>query len=559
MRKSDTTADRQNVKDPLLKIEETLNHVKENFEETITDVQEKIEQSFTETKKQVKKTAKTYINDIPSFALLIALYAIQGLSLALVTNTIPFILQNKLNVVEFGILSLSVYPYGLKLLWAPLIDTFYIGRIGRRKSWIVASQLLCSILLLTMSFNAERLFSKHNAPIITLVITMLSILLSIQDSAIDGWTINLFHDVDIGYSALCQTIGFAAGFAVSYNGFLSLQQSGWLSFSTFLFMLSLLYLASPIALLLLVKEKQQDNDLEMIRLHNKKSTVAHAYQQIARIIKLPHVTEVLITFLVFGISFSISDSLGPVKLSYRGFEATSLLRLAPYGVPLAAATFVGTAYMASKIPPFKLWKGAFTLKLIFVGLMLLLAFAFPYIDSMDQLPALHTNLFLLVGCTYLMIGKFMGAAQTAMLINVSDAKYGATYMALFKTVLDFGNNVVGRVIHFIIESLTMKACNCESIDGSGDNAGMSVQQRVEACPPEQLKCRATVDGLLIVGGVCFVAGIVMLSFFGSRMRVLDKLNEKIWEFEGENEQELADASSTHKKKVLTATGKIRVD
>lgn len=173
------------------------------------------------------------------------------------------------------------------------------------------------------------------------------------------------------------------------------------------------------------------------------------------------------------------------------------------------------------------WKSAFILKLVFVGLMLTLAFIFPRMDaSVEAIPLLQRNLLLLIGLTYLLISRFMGAAQTAMLINLADARYGATYMAVFKTVLDFGSGVVGRIINFVIQALTIKACDCGGV-------AKDVTQRIENCPREQMSCRATVDGLLIIGGLCFVVGIVLLQFFGHKLRVLDRLNDNIWGMEKE--------------------------
>jgi hypothetical protein len=170
------------------------------------------------------------------------------------------------------------------------------------------------------------------------------------------------------------------------------------------------------------------------------------------------------------------------------------------------------------------------MKLLFVGIMLLLAFVYPHMDNEEKTPPLQLNLFVIVGVTYLLLSRFMGAAQTAMLVRVSDARYGATYMALFKTVLDFGSGLVGRIIQFIIQTLTIQACNCGGVD-------TSIAERVESCPPEQMKCRFVVDGLLIVGGACFISGFVLLRYFGQRMQVLDKLNESVWQIKEEIKQE----------------------
>lgn len=41
-----------------------------------------------------------------------------------------------------AIFNVVMLPYTLKLLWAPLVDSFYVKKIGRRKSWLIPIQFL---------------------------------------------------------------------------------------------------------------------------------------------------------------------------------------------------------------------------------------------------------------------------------------------------------------------------------------------------------------------------------------------------------------------------------
>ncbi len=60
-------------------------------------------------------------------------------------------LSSKVSYTEMGIFSLAAYPYSLKLLWSPVVDSVYSRRVGRRKSWIVPIQLVTAALLLLCS------------------------------------------------------------------------------------------------------------------------------------------------------------------------------------------------------------------------------------------------------------------------------------------------------------------------------------------------------------------------------------------------------------------------
>lgn len=71
----------------------------------------------------------------------------QGVPLGLAYGSVPFILERKLSYTQLGLFSLSGYPYSLKLLWSPVVDSLYSNRIGRRKSWIVPTQLATAAVL----------------------------------------------------------------------------------------------------------------------------------------------------------------------------------------------------------------------------------------------------------------------------------------------------------------------------------------------------------------------------------------------------------------------------
>ena len=51
--------------------------------------------------------------------------------------------------------SLVFWPFSMKLLWAPIVDTAYFSRFGRRKSWLVPVQYLIGIFMIVLSTVSE--------------------------------------------------------------------------------------------------------------------------------------------------------------------------------------------------------------------------------------------------------------------------------------------------------------------------------------------------------------------------------------------------------------------
>lgn len=48
----------------------------------------------------------------------------------------------QVSYVQQAVFSFAYWPFSLKLLWAPIVDSVWSARIGRRKSWLVPTQYL---------------------------------------------------------------------------------------------------------------------------------------------------------------------------------------------------------------------------------------------------------------------------------------------------------------------------------------------------------------------------------------------------------------------------------
>lgn len=82
---------------------------------------------------------------------------LQGIPVGLAFGSIPFLLRAKLSYSQIGIFSLCTYPYSLKLLWSPIVDSIFSPKLGRRKSWIVPIQLIVGGLLWWLGGNVQKL------------------------------------------------------------------------------------------------------------------------------------------------------------------------------------------------------------------------------------------------------------------------------------------------------------------------------------------------------------------------------------------------------------------
>ena len=74
--------------------------------------------------------------------ILFFLYCLQGIPLGL-KSSIPLILTMKgTPYTQQATFSISSYPFSMKVLWAPLVDSIFWSKFGKRKSWLVPVQYL---------------------------------------------------------------------------------------------------------------------------------------------------------------------------------------------------------------------------------------------------------------------------------------------------------------------------------------------------------------------------------------------------------------------------------
>ena len=95
--------------------------------------------------------------DKRALALLVALYLLQGIPVGLAFGSIPFLLRAKLSYSQIGIFTLCTYPYSLKLLWSPIVDSIFSPKLGRRKSWIIPIQTIVGIMFWSLGSNVQQM------------------------------------------------------------------------------------------------------------------------------------------------------------------------------------------------------------------------------------------------------------------------------------------------------------------------------------------------------------------------------------------------------------------
>ena len=102
----------------------------------------------------VTATLKVYAQ--PRVATMLALGFASGLPFLLTGNTLGYWLRDEgTTLAAIGFLSWVGLAYSLKVLWAPVIDRVdapLLGRLGRRRGWIMLAQPLAKGKVVSLAY-----------------------------------------------------------------------------------------------------------------------------------------------------------------------------------------------------------------------------------------------------------------------------------------------------------------------------------------------------------------------------------------------------------------------
>jgi MFS transporter, PAT family, beta-lactamase induction signal transducer AmpG len=148
-----------------------------------------------------------------------------GLPLALTAGT----LQAWLTVVNvdlrtIGLFTLVGLPYTLKFLWAPIMDRFVPPWLGRRRGWMIVTQLA-----LVAGIAALALIDPTRTPwLLAGIVVLVAMTSASQDIVFDAYRTDVLKPLERGFGAAVSVTGYRVAMLVSGAGALILSTYlGW--------------------------------------------------------------------------------------------------------------------------------------------------------------------------------------------------------------------------------------------------------------------------------------------------------------------------------------------
>ncbi len=258
------------------------------------------------------------------FVVLAGLYLAQGIPGYLIVAALPPILREQgVSRTTLGFMALLMLPLVIKFLWAPLVDRVTPLAIGHRRGWIVITQSLTALVILSLAFVAPT-----DVVAIFVIGLLISILTSTQDIATDGYATIMLAAEDRATGNAIQ--GGAVALSVIVGGTLALLLYGWIGWPATMVVMAVIS-TLPLAAALLMHE-------------DARPAAARERPSLKAFLARPETHDILIVALVYRASEGLMKAMeGPylvdagLPLSWIGYLSGASAATAGIGGSVVAA------------------------------------------------------------------------------------------------------------------------------------------------------------------------------------------------------------------------------
>ncbi|KAF0205775.1 MAG: MFS transporter PAT family beta-lactamase induction signal transducer [Gallionellaceae bacterium] len=182
-----------------------------------------------------------------------------GLPLYLLFNLVPAWLRSEhVDLKTIGLFALIQFPYTWKFLWSPFLDRYVLPMLGRRRGWMLLTQIgLLAVIAAMGGFSPQS--DLHT---IAWIATLLALLSATQDIVLDAYRRELLSDAELGLGNSVHVNAYRIAGLIP--GSLSLILADFLPWST-VFIVTALFMLPGVAMTLLVKEPHRASPPKTLR------------------------------------------------------------------------------------------------------------------------------------------------------------------------------------------------------------------------------------------------------------------------------------------------------
>lgn len=272
-----------------------------------------------------------------------------GLPLALVTSTLQaWLTQSGIDLKTIGLFSLVGLPYTFKFFWAPLVDALQVPLLtrllGRRRSWLVLSQLLLIAAIVMLGFADP----KTSIFYVTIAALMVAAASATQDIVIDAFRVESLPQEEQAAGIASYILAYRVALLLSGAGALLLvalleargvpQLTAW----TISYIAAAACVAVGMIAAFLAKEPADENKLEDGDGSPLRRVFVTAFGAFGEFLARPLAIAVLVFVLLFKFCDAFAGVLTVPFVLKIGFDLVTYATIVK-GVGFAAAVIGGLA------------------------------------------------------------------------------------------------------------------------------------------------------------------------------------------------------------------------
>lgn len=354
-----------------------------------------------------------------------------GLPLYIVIQLVPYWLRAEgVSLASIGFFALIGLPYVWKFLWAPVADRYTLPFLGRRRGWMLVTQLALLLSIAAMGFIKPAM-SIWTAAYLAAAVAFFS---ASQDIVLDAYRRELLPDAELGLGNAIHVQAYRLSGLVP--GSLALILSDHMAWHS-VFVVVALFMCVGIAMTLVIDEAIAEPDAP----RTMREAVVEPFREFLGRKGVAAAALILAFMFLYKLGDSMATALQTPFFQDMGFSGTQIGTVAKFSSLIAA--IVGG--LAGGVIMIKLGINRALWLFGVVQIVSILGFA--------ALSMVGANLWVLgfvVAFEYLGVGLGT-AAFTAFIARTTNPAFAATQFALFTALAAVPRTLVNAVTGIIVE------------------------------------------------------------------------------------------------------------
>ena len=237
-----------------------------------------------------------------------------GLPLYLLFQLLPAWLRTEgLDLKTIAVFSLIQLPYTWKFIWAPLMDRYnLIAPMGRRRSWMLITQVALFITICTYGFYDPKL----NITSIAVISTLVALFSASQDIVIDAFRREILSDDELGLGNSIHVNAYRISGLVP--GSLALILSDHLPWSSVFWIVALFMIPGMLMTIFTTEPHRAEAPKSL------KASVIEPFTEFINRAGLKHALLVLLFMLLYKLGDSMATALATPFYIDMGFSNTDI-------------------------------------------------------------------------------------------------------------------------------------------------------------------------------------------------------------------------------------------